>query len=110
MNNVLILLDNPDDWKPYCETKSILTVSDYLKNKPVEKDRKLVINLSNDYSYNSEGYYCSLLAQTRGQKVIPDVDIINKMEAGTGVRMTVVCKPFVINGYRRMTSRMISGT
>ena len=44
MNNVLILLDNPDDWKPYCETKSILTVSDYLKNKPVEKDRKLVIN------------------------------------------------------------------
>ena len=50
MNNVLILLDNPDDWKPYCETKSILTVSDYLKNKPVEKDRKLVINLSNDYS------------------------------------------------------------
>ena len=87
MNNVLILLDNPDDWKPYCETKSILTVSDYLKNKPVEKDRKLVINLSNDYSYNSEGYYCSLLAQTRGQKVIPDVDIIYKMEAGTGVRM-----------------------
>ena len=53
----------------------------------MEKDRKLDINLSNDYSYNSEGYYCSLLAQTRGQKVIPDVDIINKMEAGTGVRM-----------------------
>lgn len=87
MNNVLILLDNLDDWKPYYETSSVLTVSDYLKNKPVEKDRKLVINLSNDYSYNSEGYYCSLLAQTRGQKVIPDVDIINKMEAGTGVRM-----------------------
>ena len=87
MNNVLILLDNPDDWKPYCETKSILTVSDYLKNKPVEKDRKLVINLSNDYSYNSEGYYCSLLAQTRGQRVIPDVDIINKLETGTGIRM-----------------------
>ena len=54
MNNVLILLDNPDDWKPYCETKSILTVSDYLKNKPVEKDRKLVINLSNDYSYGAQ--------------------------------------------------------
>ena len=82
MNNVLILLDNLDDWKPYYETSSVLTVSDYLKNKPVEKDRKLVINLSNDYSYNSEGYYCSLLAQTRGQRVIPDVDIINKLETG----------------------------
>lgn len=87
MNNVLILLDNLDDWKPYYETSSVLTVSDYLKNKPVEKDRKLVINLSNDYSYNSEGYYCSLLAQTRGQRVIPDVDIINKLETGTGIRM-----------------------
>ena len=39
MNNVLILLDNLDDWKPYYETSSVLTVSDYLKNKPVEKDR-----------------------------------------------------------------------
>lgn len=87
MNNVLILLDNPDNWEPYCKTSSILTVSDYLKSKSAEKDRKLVINLSNDYSYNSEGYYCSLLAQTRGHKVIPGVDIINKVEAGTGIRM-----------------------
>ena len=46
MNNVLILLDNLDDWKPYYETSSVLTVSDYLKNKPVEKDRKLVLILA----------------------------------------------------------------
>lgn len=39
------------------------------------------------HSYNSEGYYCSLLAQTRGHKVIPGVDIINKLETGAGVRM-----------------------
>lgn len=78
MNNVLILLDNLDDWKPYYETSSVLTVSDYLKNKPVEKDRKLVINLSNDYSYNSEGYYCSLLAQTRGQKVRGEKRCVSK--------------------------------
>lgn len=76
MNNVLILVDSLDDWKPYSKTNSILTVSDYLKYKSPGKDRKLVINLSNDYSYNSEGYYCSLLAQTRGHKVIPGVDII----------------------------------
>lgn len=87
MNNVLILVDSLDDWKPYSKTNSILTVSDYLKYKLPGKDRKLVINLSNDYSYNSEGYYCSLLAQTRGHKVIPGVDIINKVEAGAGIRM-----------------------
>ena len=36
MNNVLILLDNLDDWKPYYETSSVLTVSDYLKNRLAE--------------------------------------------------------------------------
>lgn len=87
MNNVLILLDSLNDWEPYCKTSSVLTVSDYLKSKSVEKERKFVINVSNDYSYNSEGYYCSLLAQTRGHKVIPGVDIINKVETGTGIRM-----------------------
>ena len=87
MNNVLVLVDSLADWKPYSKTNSILTVSDYLKYKPQGKDRKLVINLSNDYSYNSEGYYSSLLPQTWGHKVIPIMDIINKVEAGTGIRM-----------------------
>lgn len=87
MNSVLVLLDSLNDWKPYYETSSILTVSDYLKNKSLGKETKLVINLSNDYSYNSEGYYCSLLAQARGHKVLPDVAIVNKLETGTGIRM-----------------------
>lgn len=87
MNSVLVLLDSLNDWKPYYETNSILTVSDYLKHKPNGKESKLVINLSGNYGYNSEGYYCSLLAQARGHKVIPGVDIINKLESGTGVRM-----------------------
>ena len=52
MNNVLILVDSLDDWKPYSKTNSILTVSDYLKYKSSGKDRKLVINLSNDYSHS----------------------------------------------------------
>ncbi len=87
MNSVVILLDSLGDWKPYYETNSVLAVPDYLKHKSVGRETRLVINLSNDYSYNSEGYYCSLLAQARGHKVIPDVEIINKLETGTGIRM-----------------------
>jgi glutathione synthase/RimK-type ligase-like ATP-grasp enzyme len=87
MNSVLILLDSLKDWQPYYETNSILTVSDYLKHKSLVKESRFVINLSNTYSYNSEGYYCSLLAQARGHKVIPGVDILNKLEAGQGIRM-----------------------
>jgi glutathione synthase/RimK-type ligase-like ATP-grasp enzyme len=87
MNNVWVLLDSLSDWKPYYETNSILTVSDYLKHKPSGKESKIVINLSSDYSYNSEGYYASLLAQARGHKAIPSIDVINKLESGTGIRM-----------------------
>lgn len=87
MNSVIVLLDDLNDWRPYYKTSSTLTVSDYLKHKPAGKETRLVINLSNSYGYNSEGYYCSLLAQARGQKVIPSVEIINKLETGTGIRM-----------------------
>ncbi|MEG2095087.1 MAG: RimK family protein [Alistipes sp.] len=87
MSSVLILLNSLNDWKPYCETNSVLTVSDYLKHKACSKDTRLVINLSSDYSYNSEGYYCSLLAQTRRQNVLPSVETLNKLEAGMGIRM-----------------------
>ncbi len=87
-NNVLLLLDRIEDWKPYYETSSIITVSDYLKSTPSGKESKLVINLSGDYSCNSEGYFCSLLAQARGHRIIPGVDVINKLDSGTGIRMT----------------------
>ena len=87
MNSVLILLDNLNDWKPYYETNSIIEASSYLKQKLHDNDAKSVINLSNDYSYNSEGYYCSLLAQAKGHRVIPGVEVINKLETGTGIRM-----------------------
>lgn len=35
-----------------------------------------VINLCGDLSYLSLGYYCSLLAEARGQKVIPSVEVM----------------------------------
>ncbi len=87
MNSVQILLDNLDDWNPYYKTNSLLTVSDYLKHKTLSKSANLIINLSNNYTYNSEGYYCSLLGQARGQRVLPSIDVINKLESGTGVRL-----------------------
>lgn len=63
MNSVFILLNSLNDWKPYCETDSLVTVTDYLEHRYGERTPKLVINLSDEYGYNSEGYYCSLLAQ-----------------------------------------------
>ena len=87
MKKVLVLLDNLEDWKPYCSTSSIETVSNYLQDKQADNKPKLVINLSNDYSYNSEGYYSSLLAQARGDKPIPGVEVLNKLETEAGIRL-----------------------
>lgn len=87
MNSVFILLDSLHAWKPYYETDSTMTVSDYLEHKYGSKAPRLVINLADDYSYNSSGYYCSLLAQARGHRVLPGVETLNKIEADTGIRM-----------------------
>ena len=57
MNSVFILLNSLNDWKPYCETDSLMTVTDYLEHRYGERTPKLVINLSDEYGYNSEGYY-----------------------------------------------------
>lgn len=86
MQNVLILLDHISIWKPYYPTESIITASDYLNQKS-ENDPNLVINLCSDITYNSEGYYCSLLATARGHRVIPSPEVLNKLESGAGIRM-----------------------
>ncbi len=87
MQKVLILLDDLNEWKPFYQTKSILSVSDYLQLEYTGKETKIVINLSNNLEYNDEGYYCSLLAQARGHKIIPDVEVLNRIESGAGIRL-----------------------
>ncbi|MGQ7791769.1 RimK family protein [Faunimonas sp. B44] len=38
--------------------------------------RQKVINLARSYNYQTEGYYCSLLAEARGHRVLPSVETI----------------------------------
>jgi glutathione synthase/RimK-type ligase-like ATP-grasp enzyme len=87
MHSLLIILDSLDEWTPFYDTQSILTAKDYLQNEYLSNQSHLVINLSNNLSYNTEGYYCSLLAKARGHKVIPDVETINRINAETLIRL-----------------------
>jgi hypothetical protein len=43
--------------------------------------RPNIINLSRSYAYQSRGYYASLLAAARGQRVIPSVETIIDLSA-----------------------------
>jgi len=87
MQSTLILVDSIDQWRPYYETETLITAADYLQDDELSKRPLLVINLCGTMNYHSEGYYCSLLAQARGHKVLPDVDVLNRLENGALMRM-----------------------
>lgn len=87
MQSVLIILDSLDQWQPYYETESVITATDYLQSNILNNQPHLIINLCNDMKYHGEGYYCSLLAQARGHKAIPDVEVLNRLESGAVMRL-----------------------
>lgn len=54
--------------------------ADYLAgHKGCDAQGGLIVNLSPDYDYLSTGYYCSLLAEARSQRVIPSVRTIEDL-------------------------------
>ncbi|PHP68284.1 RimK family alpha-L-glutamate ligase [Zhengella mangrovi] len=53
----------------------VITIRDYLTHPNLFRgQRPKVINLSSSYAYQSRGYYASLLASSRGHRVIPSVE------------------------------------
>lgn len=86
MSQVIILVDDPADWAAYYPARNLLSARDYLRGDDPQATQKLctdkkvqVINLCRSYKYLSQGYYCSLLAQARGQRVMPSVRTVNDL-------------------------------
>ncbi|WP_417659840.1 RimK family protein [Pseudidiomarina sp.] len=77
-NSALIILDDITDWQPYYPSQSTVTSSEYLLQTS-SKSRTQILNLCGDLSYLSTGYYVSLLAEARGQRVLPSVTTINDL-------------------------------
>jgi glutathione synthase/RimK-type ligase-like ATP-grasp enzyme len=76
----LLLLEQQGDWKPEFPRLPVVTARDYLAGGELAAKRDLrVINLCRSYRYLSVGYYCSLLAEARGHKVIPSVRTIQEL-------------------------------
>lgn len=77
MTQHLIVVDSEKDFKWPGPNRQVLTAKDFVKepNKKYSASAR-VINLCRDYSYLSLGYYSSLLAEARGQKVIPSVETL----------------------------------
>lgn len=72
--NKIIVVSKPEDWQLSIENVSIVSSRDYLTQARYSKLKNArIFNLCKDYSYQSKGYYVSLLAEARGHMAVPTV-------------------------------------
>ncbi len=80
-----IVVDRLDDWQPYYPTDDLISADDFLSRDPFQRGlgdqdpATHVINLCGELDYLGTGYYVSLLAQARGQRVLPTVETLNEL-------------------------------
>ncbi len=72
--NTLIVIENPSKWDLNIEGAEIVKAETYLTDPSFLGRKKIkVLNLCKSYSYQSIGYYVSLVAAARGHYPIPSV-------------------------------------
>ncbi len=70
----IIVINKPSDWVLDIPDVEVISSRSYLSDYGFSKLRNVrVFNLSNDYAFQTRGYYVSLLAEARGHKVVPSV-------------------------------------
>ncbi len=78
MKDVKIIVDDLELWAPYYPSKQVITTTQYL-NSELSNNNFQLINLSTDMSYLGMGYYCSLLAESKKDKALPSISVINDL-------------------------------
>jgi len=79
MAKLFIVIDKKEDWHSFYPSENVITAEEYLGADPSPEAPSQVINLCRSYRYLSKGYYCSLLAEARGDRVFPSVRTINDL-------------------------------
>ncbi|MCB1620133.1 MAG: RimK family protein [Thiothrix sp.] len=80
----LLLVDDQKRWSKDYPDYPALSVNDYLTGSEWTKKRRVnIINLCRDLSYQSLGYYASLLAEARGHRIIPSVSTLHDLSRKT---------------------------
>jgi len=77
---LLIIVENSKDWRACGSNETVVTAAQYLGSGSCHvKPGTVVLNLCRSYKYLSIGYYCSLLAEARMQRVFPSVKTVNDL-------------------------------
>ncbi|QDS94500.1 Ribosomal protein S6 modification protein [Roseimaritima multifibrata] len=86
--SVVLVAESRDDWLGGFEGVQTIDPSEYLSHSDGDLRRGTKIyNLCRSYSYQSMGYYVSLLAEARGQRPIPDVMTMQDLRGVAAVRL-----------------------
>lgn len=83
MSNIYLVLDDlVASHADFFPADAAISFDTYLKEHPIKGQKKTrIINLCNTDRYLSKGYYCSLLAEARGHKVLPSVNTLNDLSS-----------------------------
>ncbi|HOY27473.1 MAG TPA: RimK family protein [Flavobacteriales bacterium] len=84
----IIVVREPKEWNLGVKGFEVVSSKDYLTNPRFAALRNVrVFNLARSYAYQSRGYYVSLLAEARGQKVIPSAKTILDLKSPSIVKV-----------------------
>ncbi|MCB9426237.1 MAG: GNAT family N-acetyltransferase [Flavobacteriales bacterium] len=83
----LIVIDQPYTWGNTEIKATVISVRDYINNPLYQNNSNFrIFNLCSSYKYQSYGYYVSLLASARGQRVVPSTSTIKDVQLANVVQ------------------------
>ncbi|MGK0298248.1 MAG: glutathione synthase/RimK-type ligase-like ATP-grasp enzyme [Gammaproteobacteria bacterium] len=86
--NILLVVANPKNWPLNIPGVNVVSARSYLTDPTYSEDRSAkVFNLCRTYSYQSSGYYVSLLAAARGHKPLPDINTLQDLKSQHVIRV-----------------------
>jgi glutathione synthase/RimK-type ligase-like ATP-grasp enzyme len=86
--SILVVANHLKDFTADIRGVEVVTVKQYLSDPELMRLKgATVINLCRSFAYQSDGYYVSLLAEARGQKVYPDILTIQDSKTQSIIRI-----------------------
>lgn len=105
--NKIIVVNQPSRWLLNIPGVEVVSSRRYLSDKKFSTLKNVrIFNLSNDYAYQSRGYYVSLLAEARGHKVVPSVkNILDLKERSLAQSVSEDLNDLVQKSLKRIRSK-----
>lgn len=105
--NIILVVNNPKHWPLHIPGVNVTSARAYLTDPAYSEDKSAkVFNLCRSYSYQSSGYYVSLLAAARGHKPIPDISTIQDLKSPYVIRaQSEELESLIENKLKRLQSK-----